>query len=125
MHRSVKYLLQPTNRQRAKLDHLLWMQRNLYNAALEERKMSWETDARPLTRYEQFAGLNGMAESNPDLGQYGVCVARGTLDATRPGLQGLLPPVQGRGDTRPPPLQGKVPVGLGVVARHPRLEARR
>jgi len=36
MHRSVKYLLQPTNRQRVRLDHLLWMQRNLYNASLAE-----------------------------------------------------------------------------------------
>lgn len=76
MIRSAKYLLQPTKGQARRLDHLLWQQRNLYNAALEERKKAWEDEHRSLSRYEQFAGLNGMAETRPELAQYGTCVAR-------------------------------------------------
>lgn len=75
----MKYLLQPTARQTVALDHLLWMQRNLYNASLAERRDTWRIDHRSISRYEQFASLNGMAETNPELGRYGVCVARGTL----------------------------------------------
>ncbi len=77
MHRSVKYLLQPTPGQARRLDHLLWQQRRLYNAALEERKTAWENEQRSVTRYDQFAGLNGGPDSG--LAQYGTCVARGTL----------------------------------------------
>ncbi len=75
----MKYLLQPTARQKVALDHLPWMQRNLYNASLAERRDAWRTDQRSISRYEQFASLKGMAETNPELGRYGVCVARGTL----------------------------------------------
>ncbi len=79
MNRSAKYLLQPTKGQARRLDHLLWQQRMLYNAALEERKTAWENEQRCVTRYQQFAGLNGMAATKADLAHYGTCVARGTL----------------------------------------------
>jgi len=77
--RTAKYLLQPTAGQRVRLDHLVWQQRKLYNRALEERRKAWQEEGRSLSRYEQFAGLNGMAETDPELGRYGTCVARGTL----------------------------------------------
>jgi putative transposase len=80
VHRSVKYLLQPTAGQRVCLDHLLWEQRKLYNRCIEERQRAWAEEGRSITRYEQFAGLNGMDKTDPDgLGRYGTCVARGTL----------------------------------------------
>lgn len=79
MIRSARYLLQPTKGQTQRLDHLLRQQRKLYNAALAERKDAWEKEQRSVTRFEQFSGLNGMAITTPDLAQYGVCVARGTL----------------------------------------------
>ncbi|MBA2751157.1 MAG: helix-turn-helix domain-containing protein, partial [Actinobacteria bacterium] len=77
--RTAKYLLQPTAGQRVRLDHLVWQQRKLYNRALEERRKAWQEEGRSLSRYEQFAGLNGMAETDPELGRYGTCVARRTL----------------------------------------------
>ncbi|MGH9277459.1 MAG: helix-turn-helix domain-containing protein, partial [Acidimicrobiales bacterium] len=58
MIRSARYLLKPTAGQSRKLDHLLWQQRLLYNSALAERKAAWEDEARTVTRFEQFAGLN-------------------------------------------------------------------
>ncbi|MGH9126526.1 MAG: RNA-guided endonuclease InsQ/TnpB family protein, partial [Acidimicrobiales bacterium] len=77
--RSAKYLLQPTRGQSSRLDRLLWQQRLLYNRALEERNRAWEQEHRSLSRFEQFASLNGMAVREPELGRYGTCVARGTL----------------------------------------------
>jgi len=79
MIRSARYLLQPTKGQAQRLDHLLWQQRKLYNAALAERKEAWEKEHRSVTRFEQFSGLNGMAITTPNLAQYGTVVARGTL----------------------------------------------
>jgi putative transposase len=80
VHRTVRYLLQPTAGQRVRLDHLLWEQRKLYNRSLEQRQTAWQGEGRSLSRYEQFAGLNGIAKTDPDgLGRYGTCVARGTL----------------------------------------------
>ncbi len=79
MIRSAKYLLKPTKGQARRLDHLLWQQRKLYNDSLEERKSAWKDEQRSISRYDQFASLNGMAETNPELGQYGAHVARGTL----------------------------------------------
>ncbi len=74
--RCAKYLLSPTAGQRQRLDHLLWMQRNLYNMALNHRRAMWE-HGQHASRYDQFALLNNMAGT--DLGRYGTCVARGTL----------------------------------------------
>lgn len=90
MNRSAKYLLQPTKGQARRLDHLLWQQRMLYNAALEERKTAWENEQRRVTRYGQFAGLNAMAATRPDLARYGVCVARGTLTRLDLAYQGFF-----------------------------------
>ncbi|HSH61444.1 MAG TPA: transposase, partial [Acidimicrobiales bacterium] len=77
--RSAKYLLQPTTKQRQALDHLVWQQRRLYNQALEQRKRAWEEESRSITRYQQFSSLNGLADKDPELARYGICVARGTL----------------------------------------------
>ena len=54
-------------------------QRYLYNAALAERKNAWEQGKHRIKRFDQFASLNGLTETNPPLAQYGITVARGTL----------------------------------------------
>ena len=76
--RSFQYLLQPTARQARALEHLLGVQCEAYNAALEERREAWKRGIR-ITRYEQFAQLKDLHEARPDFLQYGVTVARGTL----------------------------------------------
>ena len=40
-YRAFSYLLQPTVRQAAAFDRLLEAQRELYNAALDERRVAW------------------------------------------------------------------------------------
>jgi putative transposase len=76
--RSFQYLLQPTARQARALEHLLAVQCEAYNSALEERREAWKRGIR-ITRFDQFAQLKDLHEARPDFLQYGVTVARGTL----------------------------------------------
>ncbi len=58
---------------------LLRIQRELYNAALEERRGAWRLEHRRVTRYEQYRTLTALREVRPDVLDYGVTVCRGTL----------------------------------------------
>ncbi|HUF83489.1 MAG TPA: transposase [Acidimicrobiia bacterium] len=77
--RAFKFLLSPTVKQRILLARLLDAQRELYNAALEERRGAWRWERRRVSRFEQYRQLTGMADLRPELMGYGVTVARGTL----------------------------------------------
>jgi putative transposase len=74
--RSYQVVLQPTVRQVVALGELVDAQRELYNAALEERIGAWRYEQRPVTRFEQFGELTGW--DHPLL-RFGLCPARGTL----------------------------------------------
>src|SRR5204863_1598784 len=78
MFRSYQYVLHPTARQGRALEHLLAVQCEAYNAALEERRKAFKRGIR-VHRFDQFAQLKDLHESRPDFMQYGVTVARGTL----------------------------------------------
>ena len=80
MVRSVTYRLYPTARQGLALEELLEIQRQLYNAALEERQGTWKWERRTVTRYDQYNGLTGAEEWCPELARFGRRVAQGTLD---------------------------------------------
>ena len=69
----------PTARQGRALVELLVAQRDVYNAALEERRGAWRWERRPVTRYEQFGQLSGDRDGFEWLARFGVGVARGTL----------------------------------------------
>ena len=77
--RAFKYLLQPTVKQTAALQRLLAGQRELYNAALQERIGAWRWERRSVTKYEQYRTLTGLRAVRPDALQFGVVVCRGTL----------------------------------------------
>jgi putative transposase len=78
MFRSFQYILHPTARQGRALEHLLAVQCEAYNAALEERQEAFRRGIR-VHKFDQFAQLKDLHEARPDFMQYGVCVARGTL----------------------------------------------
>src|SRR5438094_10671365 len=88
--RTRRFLLQPTTRQRASLERLVDAQRELYNAALEERRGAWRWERRSVSRYEQFGELTGW--DHPVLA-FGVVPARGTL--TRLDRDAPSPPSTG------------------------------
>src|SRR5437660_9463604 len=101
--RSFQYLLQPTARQARALEHLLGVQCEAYNAALEERREAWKRGIR-ITRYAQFAQLKDLHEARPDFLQYGVTVDPGDAHPPRPGVLGLLPPGRRRPEAGLPAL---------------------
>lgn len=74
--RAYQAVLQPTARQAASLNRLLDAQRELYNAALEERRGAWLWERRRVTRFEQYAALTRW--DHPVM-EFGVRPARGTL----------------------------------------------
>lgn len=76
MFRAYQVVLQPTRRQAVALARLVDAQRELYNAALEERRGAWGWERRRVSRFEQFRALTGW--EHPVL-EFGVCPARGTL----------------------------------------------
>jgi len=72
-------LVSPTVRQRAALEQLLALQRELYNAALEERRGAWRWEHRPVSYVDQCRTLTLVRESRPEVLACGVTVCRGTL----------------------------------------------
>src|SRR2546421_11479966 len=76
--RSFQYLLQPTARQDRALEHLLGVQCEAYNSALEERREAWKKGVR-VTRVDQVAPLKDLHEAPPHLLQYRGTAARGGL----------------------------------------------
>ena len=79
--RAFRFLLQPTAKQAARLGRLLDGHRELYNAALEERRGAWRWQRRAVTRYDQYRTLTGLREVRPDTLAFGVTqiLLRGSL----------------------------------------------
>ncbi|HEU5200682.1 MAG TPA: transposase [Ktedonobacterales bacterium] len=65
-HKAYKYKLVPTPEQAAKLDWTLWRCRELYNAALEERREAWRMRQVSLSYYDQQNQLPAMKELRPE-----------------------------------------------------------
>jgi putative transposase len=69
VRRSYKFLLRPTSKQVAALEACLEDTRQLYNAALEERREAWRMGRRRVTFYSQDTQLKEIRKADP--GQYG------------------------------------------------------
>jgi putative transposase len=66
VRRSYKFLLRPTRRQEAALVACLEDTRQLYNAALEERREAWRKDRHRVTFYSQDAQLKEIRADDPE-----------------------------------------------------------
>lgn len=69
MRRSFKYRLYPTGNQVERLRHTLDICRELYNAALAERRIAWKRFGRSLTDHGQRAQLPPLKELRPDVAE--------------------------------------------------------
>jgi putative transposase len=67
MLRSYKYRLYPTKAQRALLARVLAVCRELYNAALEQRRVAWKRQRVSINYSQQAAELPGIKEDMPEL----------------------------------------------------------
>lgn len=61
-YRTWQAVLQPTRGQEAKLNELLKLNCELYNAALEEREWVWKWEKRSVSYYDQQNQLTGFAQ---------------------------------------------------------------
>ena len=66
MRRSYKFRLRPTKKQEAALDACLEDTRQLYNAALEERREAWRMGRHQVTFYDQDAQLKEIRANDPE-----------------------------------------------------------
>lgn len=79
MLRSFKYRLSPTKAQSATLFTWLRLNRELYNAALQERRDAWQKQSKRISCHEQFGDIAEIRRDRPDVGVVPVVVLRGTL----------------------------------------------
>jgi putative transposase len=77
--RTFRYRLHPTSRQTQALLHQLDYQRELYNAALEERVGAWKWERRSVSYVDQCRTLTGLREVRPEVVASGITLCRGTL----------------------------------------------
>src|ERR1019366_10762359 len=77
--RPFRYRLPPTFRQTQALLHQLDYQRELYNAALEERVGAWKWEHRSVSYVDQCRTLTGLGDFRPEVVASGVTLCRGPL----------------------------------------------
>jgi putative transposase len=77
--RTYRYRLHPTVKQTRALTRQLDYQRELYNAALEERIGARRWERRSVTYFDQCKTLTGLIEVRPEVVVCGVTLCRGTL----------------------------------------------
>src|ERR1035437_1400588 len=77
--RTFRYRLHPTVRHTQVLLHELDYQRELYNAALEERVGVWKWERRSVSYVDQCRTLTGLRDVRPEVVASGVTLCRGTL----------------------------------------------
>jgi putative transposase len=65
LRRAYKFLLRPTSRQAAALEACLEDHRQLYNAALEERRAAWQKRAASVSYYHQATQLPEIRKADP------------------------------------------------------------
>jgi putative transposase len=77
--RTFRFRLHPTFRQTESLARQLDYRRELYNAALEERRGAWAWERRSVSYVDQCRTLTGLVDVRPEVVASGVTLCRGTL----------------------------------------------
>lgn len=101
MFLTFRYRLLPTRRQHRALEHVLECQRELYNAALQERIEAYRRAGVTRTYYDQTSALTEWRASDPEARACPVLIQRATLRRVDHAYRGFLQrkatgPVQGR-----------------------------
>lgn len=85
-----QYRLLPTARQRVTLDQILESQRQLYNAALEERITAYQKAGKTITLYDQTKSLTVCRADLGDMAELPVSLQRGTLKRVDEAYKGFF-----------------------------------
>lgn len=90
MRRSYKFLLRPTKRQEAALGACLEDTRQLYNAALEERRQAWRMRRQRVNFFSQSAQLKEIRADDPQrYGRWSFACERAVLRRLDRAFQGF------------------------------------
>ena len=79
MRRAFKFRLRPTARQHVALGRCLALHRELYNAALQERRDAWRLSSATVSYGEQSAQLKQIREARPDVAAWSFSSQQATL----------------------------------------------
>ena len=79
MRKAFVYRLYPTRRQAAGLEAQLQATRRLYNAALEQRRLVWQSRHQGVSVYQQLRELPDLRRAEPDLGVVHAHLCQTTL----------------------------------------------
>ena len=90
MTRSYRYRLNPTKAQTVVLLEWLRFTRELYNAALEERRGAWQKQIKSISRYDQQAQLLDVRKDRPEFSAVPVVILRGALSRLDKAFQAFF-----------------------------------
>ena len=91
MFRSYRFRLRPSNAQYARLSQLLEQQRQLYNAALQERRDAWRLARVSISKLDQQTSLTMIRADDPaGYGAISVKLSRRTLARVDQAMQGFF-----------------------------------
>jgi putative transposase len=91
VRRSYKFRLRPTRKQEAALHACLEDTRQLYNAALEERREAWRMGRHQVTFYSQDAQLKEIRAEDPEqYGRWAFCCERAAIRRLDRAFQGFF-----------------------------------
>lgn len=90
MLRSYRYRLRPTRAQERTLREWLYLTRELYNAALQERRDAWRKQRKSITCFDQIKQLAEIRQLRPEFQQIPINVLRGALRRLDKAFQGFF-----------------------------------
>ncbi len=90
MIRTYEYRVLPGKSQAVDLDRLLWMTRNLYNAALQERRDCYEKTGKGISRFDQFNSLTIIRAEDPEWSGVSNRIGRGALRILDEAFKGFF-----------------------------------
>ena len=91
MRRACRFRLRPTRKQEAALDACLEDTRQLYNAALEERREAWRMGCHRVTFYSQDAQLREIRAEDPErFGRWAFSCERAAIRRLDRAFQGFF-----------------------------------
>ena len=102
-----RYRLLPTKRQRRALEQILESQRQLYNAALEERIGAYRKAGVTRTYIDQTQALTEWRRSDPEASALPVCLQRATLKRLDEAYKGFFRRTKRGGKAGFPRFRGK------------------
>ena len=126
VRRAYKFRLRPTARQHVALGRCLASHRELYNAALQERRDPWRLSRTAVSYGDQSAQLKPIREVRPDMALWSFSSQQATLRRLNRAFASVEWPKDGDGcrwhpDTRKVYLQG---IGQMKVTVHRQVQGR-